>query len=122
MAIDKPYWLDKNMNIVYFEKITLTYLSNIIEYFKRVHPDYQTEPTYNLAVKIYNYRVSLKAIPIKEGEEIIGFKKNNKIYMYPKYASTHFHDYIIRSEIDKRYLIDTTIDIGFFNNEVISNE
>lgn len=112
MKLDKPYWIDDSGNIIYFERISLQYLRNIIGYIERRYKDPKQHYTYQLALKIYHHRESLLPIPIVENRKTIGWSKNDKIYMLKEYASNHMHDEVIRCDLERRFLMETAIEIG----------
>lgn len=112
MLLEKSYWVDSSGNIVYFEKVSLQYLLNIIKIIEKKYDNPNEHYTYQLANRIYHHRKSLAPIPIVEDNKTIGWSKNNKIYMLPEYASNHLHDEIIRTNLEKRFLMETSIEIG----------
>lgn len=112
MRMDKSYWIDKNGNKLYFEEMSLLHLKNIIKLIEKKCDNPQQYYTYNLAVTIYNYRKALKPVPIYNKPNTIGYSKNGLNYIFEEFINDNDYDEIIHNEIEKRYLFDTTIEIG----------
>lgn len=112
MDLNKSYWIDKNSNILYFEQISLLHLHNIIKLIERNYDKPQQHYTYNLAMKIYNYREKLQPIPIYKKPNTIGYSKNGLNYVFKRFIHDNDYDEVINNDIELRYLFDTTIEIG----------
>ena len=113
MLLDKPYWISQNDEQKYFETMSLLHLKNIINLIRRTYKSPELHPTYNYAVKIYEYRLKLMPRPYYVDNKQIGYIKNDKIYIKQEYNSANYkHDDIIRCNLEERYLKDTRIPIG----------
>lgn len=113
MLLDKPYWISQNDEQEYFETMSLLHLKNIINLIRRTYKSPELHPTYNYAVKIYEYRLKLMPRPYYVDNKQIGYIKNDKIYIKQEYNSANYkHDDIIRCNLEERYLKDTRIPIG----------
>lgn len=113
MLLDKPYWISKNDEQEYFETMSLLHLKNIINLIRRTYKSPELHPTYNYAVKIYEYRLKLIALPHYVDDKQVGYIKNNKIYIKQEYNPANYkHDDVIRCDLEERYLKDTRIPIG----------
>ena len=113
MLLDKPYWINKNDEQEYFETMSLLHLKNIINLIRRTYKSPELHPTYNYAVKIYEYRLKLMPRPYYVDNKQIGYIKNDKIYIKQEYILAKYkHDDIIRCNLEERYLKDTRIPIG----------
>lgn len=117
MLLNKPYWVKSNGEIEYFEQMELSRLKKIITVLKEKYQQPKLNPTYILALEIYNERLKHVAIPwFKNGiREEIGWIKDGKKYLRQKYHYLNIeYDDIVRNNIEKQFLMDTTIPIGKF--------
>lgn len=113
MLLDKPYWISKDNEKEYFETMTLLHLKNIINLIRRTYKNPELHPTYNYAVKIYEYRLKLMPVPYYVDGKQIGYTKDNKIYIKQEFnPALYKHDEVIRCNLEERYLKDTRIPIG----------
>ena len=113
MLLDKPYWISKDDEQEYFETMTLLHLKNIINLIRRTYKSPELHPTYNHAVKIYEYRLKLMPVPYYVDGKQIGYTKDNKIYIKQEFnPALYKHDEVIRCNLEERYLKDTRIPIG----------
>lgn len=122
MLLDKPYWISKNDEQLHFETMSLLHLRNIINLIKRNYKSPELHPTYNYAIKIYDYRLQLLAKPLINNGIHIGWIKNDKIYIKAEYCNEMKYDELIRNHLEERFMNDTRIPIGFIDFKGVINE